>query len=279
MPVINFPYIDRELEKLDRGEEPPGYWRAFHWGLFPAPDADADPDSYFAAGEAMTEAIVSAGGVADGGRVLDVGCGFGGTIDHVAARNPACRIAGINIDERQLRQARRLLASHGRAAGAAGTPLITADGCRLPVASGTLDHVLAVECIFHFPSRKTFFKEAARVLKPGGTLALSDFLLAQGSLASVTNQIDSLGLGPWFGYSARGLTSKGYERMGRAVGLDLVVDEDVTARTMPTYPALRELYRDAGMDDGVVTIDGCEALARSGSWEYHVLSFRKRSAS
>jgi ubiquinone/menaquinone biosynthesis C-methylase UbiE len=277
MPVINFPYIDRELEKLDRNEEPPGYWRAFHWGLFE--DADADPKLYFEAGEAMTEAIVTAAGVTDGARVLDVGCGFGGTVDHVAVRNPSCRIAGLNIDERQLRQARRLLASHGRSPQSASTPFVTADGCQLPVATGSLDHVLAVECIFHFPSRKGFFKEAARVLKPGGTIALSDFLLAQGALGAITTQMEQLDMGPWFGYSARGLTSKGYERMGRACGLDLIVDEDVTARTMPTYPALRELYRDADMPDGVTTIDACEALAQSGSWEYHVLSFRKRQPS
>jgi ubiquinone/menaquinone biosynthesis C-methylase UbiE len=277
MPVINFPYIDRELEKMARGEEPPGYWRAFHWGLFP--DPDADPERYFEAGEAMTEAIVSAGGVTDNSRVLDVGCGFGGTVDHVANRNKGCRIAGINIDERQLRQAQQLLASHGRAASSADTPFVTADGCQLPVATASLDHVLAVECVFHFPSRKTFFKEAARVLKPGGTVALSDFLVAQGSLASITNQVETLGLGPWFGYSARGLTARGYERMGRAVGLDLIVDDNVTDRTLPTYPALRQLYRDAGMDDGVETLDTCEALARSGAWEYHVLAFRKRSSS
>ena len=42
------------------------------------------------------------------------------------------------------------------------------------------------------------------------------------------------------------------------------------------YPALRRVYRENGMDDGITTIDGCEALARSGSWEYHVLAFRKR---
>jgi ubiquinone/menaquinone biosynthesis C-methylase UbiE len=276
MPVINFPYIDRELEKLDEGGAPPGYWRAFHWGLFASPDSRPDPEDYFAAGEAMTEAIVSAGEVTDGTRVLDVGCGFGGTIDHVAVRNPTCRMVGLNIDERQLRQARRLLASHGRAPAAAATPFITADGCQLPVATASLDHVLAVECVFHFPSRKGFFKEAARVLKPGGTVALSDFLLAPGQLEAITNQMGELNMGPWYGYSARGLTSKGYERMGRAVGLDLVVDDNVTPRTMPTYPALRQIYAEAGMDDGVATIDACEVLARSGSWEYHVLAFRKR---
>jgi ubiquinone/menaquinone biosynthesis C-methylase UbiE len=279
MPVINFPYIDRELERLDQGGEPPGYWRAFHWGLFPAADAPSETEDYIAAGEAMTEAIVSAAGVADGTRVLDVGCGFGGTIDHVAVRNPSCRVIGLNIDERQLRQARRLLASHGRAPGGAATPFITGDGCRLPVAPATLDHVLAVECVFHFASRKSFFKEVARVLRPGGTLALSDFVLSPGSLGAVTSQMGPLGDDPWFGYTARNLTSKGYERMGRAVGLDLIVDENVTERTMPTYPALRQVYKEAGMDDGLPFIDGCETLARSGGWGYHVLAFRRRPSS
>jgi SAM-dependent methyltransferase len=279
MPAINFPYIDSELERLDAGLEPPAYWRALHWGLFPDPEvADDDPDRYVAAGEALTERIVSAGEVADESRVLDVGCGFGGTIDHLATRNKACELVGINIDERQLRKARVLLAGYGRSPDAAMTPLVTADGCQLPVATASFDHVLAVECIFHFPSRKQFFREAARVLRPGGTLALSDFLLAPGALASVTTNVENLGLGPWFGYSARGLTPQGYERMGRAVGLDLLVDEDVTERTLPTYPALRRIYRESGMDDGVATIDGCEALARAGGWEYHVLAFRRRGS-
>jgi SAM-dependent methyltransferase len=278
MPAINFPYIDSELEALAAGKEPPGYWRAFHWGLYDDPEnLDDDPERYVAAGEAMTEHIVSAAGVGDGTRVLDVGCGFGGTIDHVANRNTGVSLFGLNIDERQLVAARQLLAEHGRRPETSTTPFITADGCRLPVAAASLDHVLAVECIFHFPSRKTFLKEAGRVLRPGGTLALSDFVMGKGALAEVTTRVDALGLGPWFGRSARPPTSAGYEKMARAAGLDLIVDDDVTTRTLPTYPALRRLYQESNWPDGVSTVDGCEALARAGGWEYHVLAFRKRA--
>ena len=153
---------------------------------------------------------------------------------------------------------------------------MTGDGCRLPVATGSVDHVLAVECIFHFPSPKAFFREAARVLRPGGTLALSDFLLAQGSMGSVTANVLSLGLGDWYGRSASPLTSSAYERMGRGSGLSLLVDEDITPRTLPTYPAMRRIYRESGASDGVATIDGVEQLAIAGGWEYHVLAFRKQ---
>jgi SAM-dependent methyltransferase len=279
MTTIAFPYIDAEIEHMDEGGEPPGYLRHFHWGLFDDPTVDDDsPERYYAAAEALTRRIIDAAEVTGGRRVLDVGCGFGGTLDTIRSVHQGCRLAGLNIDVRQLQWARRLLARTAAAGTAAADPIafVTGDGCRLPIASGSLDHVLAVECIFHFPSRKAFFREAARVLKPGGTLALSDFLLAKGAVGDVTANVLSLGLGDWYGRSASPLTSSAYERMGRGNGLSVLVDEDITPRTLPTYPAMRRIYREQGADDGVSTIDGVEQLAIAGGWEYHVLAFRKQ---
>ena len=279
MTTINLPYIDAEIEQMDAGGEPPGYLRHFHWGLFDDPTVEDDsPERYYAAAEGLTRRILDAAEVADGRRVLDVGCGFGGTLDTVRGRNTGCRLVGLNIDTRQMQWARRLLARTAPADAAAAAPIafVTGDGCRLPVASGSVDHLLAVECIFHFPSRKKFFAEAARVLKPGGTLALSDFLLAKGAVGNVTANVLSLGLGDWYGRSASPLTSSAYERMGRGNGLAVLVDDDITPRTLPTYPAMRRIYREQGAEDGVSTIDGVEQLAIAGGWEYHVLAFRKQ---
>jgi SAM-dependent methyltransferase len=274
MTVVNFPYIDAEIEQMAEGGAPPEHLRHFHWGLFDDPaDADDSTERYVAAATSLTEHILAAAGVADGRRILDVGCGFGGTLDHIRSRYEGCRLAGLNIDLRQLEWGRRLLTG---GAGAAPISFVTGDGCRLPVATAAVDHVLAVECVFHFPSRKAFFREAARVLEPGGTLALSDFVLAPGALSSVTGNVAALGLGDWFGRSAAPLTSEGYERLGRACGFDVVLDDDVTARTLPTYPALRRLYREAGSPDGVATIDAVEQLAVAGGWQYHVVAFRRR---
>jgi SAM-dependent methyltransferase len=272
LSVFNLSYVDDALEQMRDGDVPP-FWRHFHWGLFDDPEvADDSPERYFAAAEALTERVLEAGEVADGRRILDVGCGFGGTLDHIKGRNRDCQLAGINVDERQLRQARQLLGAP------ADIRFVTADGCKLPIADRTLDHVLAVECIFHFPSRKRFFREAARVLRPGGTLALTDFLSPPGFLRAVAQRMEVAGLGDesFYGYMARPRTSESYERLGRALGLDLLVDDDVTARTLPTYPALRRLYSATDATDGIRAVAGLEELAHSGALGYHVLSFRRR---
>ena len=135
---------------------------------------DDSPERYFAAAEAMTDRIIAVGEVADGTRVLDVGCGFGGTLDHLRAR-----VAALRAGRAQHRRAPAAVGPPAASAGpgAAPPPFVAADGCRLPVAARSLDHVLAVECVFHFPSRRAFFREAARVLRPGrdaGAVRLPD---------------------------------------------------------------------------------------------------------
>jgi ubiquinone/menaquinone biosynthesis C-methylase UbiE len=276
MATAEFAYIDRLLDGMeDHGVSP--FWRHVHWGMYADPDiADDSPELYLAAAEALTDRIIEVAGIADRHRIVDVGCGFGGTLDHIRSRFTGCRLAGVNIDERQLGWARRLLDQAD--AGAAAVSLVTADGCRLPIADRSLDHVLAVECLFHFPSRRAFFREAARVVQPGGTVAMSDVLMAPGALARVASVMAASGLNDesWYGYTAKPLTSEGYERLARSTGFELLVDDDITEATLPTYPALRRLGDVAQGPTGFSTTDSIEALSRTGDLQYHVLAFRRR---
>ena len=276
--VKNFSYVDAAFGYMPGGEEQAPFWRGFHWGLFSDPEnLDTDPDRYYQAAEAMTDAVVRAAGVGAGARVLDVGCGFGGTLDHISERHEGVKLAGINVDERQLIHARELLAEYGR--GKSGPiPFITADGCTLPIVSGQFDHVFAVECLFHFPSRKRFFQETSRVLKSGGTLGITDFVAGPRSLHNILTRTAQSGLGDdsWYGHQSKPLTVAGYTRLAHSVGMDVIVNDDVTKATMPTYPALRNLYFGAGFPEGAASVDSLEDLARTGDLEYRVMAFKKR---
>jgi cyclopropane fatty-acyl-phospholipid synthase-like methyltransferase len=102
-----------------------------------------------------------------GGRILDVGNGLGVQDRVIAEVTGARRLTAVNITLSQLRAGRPAL-------HAAGAHAVNADACRLPFRAGSFDGLISVEAAFHFESRRRFFQQAAVVLRPGGTLTMSD---------------------------------------------------------------------------------------------------------
>ena len=104
--------------------------------------------------------------------VLDVACGAGATTRRLGIRLGGASITGIGISGAQLAAARRR---------APGARFVCMDATHLGFANGSFDAVVCVEAAFHFVTRARFFVEAFRVLAPGGSLVLSDVLMARGT--------------------------------------------------------------------------------------------------
>ena len=100
---------------------------------------------------------VAALGLSPGATVLDLGCGTGDLCDVVAADGHAA----IGVDF----SAGMLAAAHTRA------PLARADALALPVPDESTDGVVSGFALRNFVELPRFFRECARVLRPGGRLA------------------------------------------------------------------------------------------------------------
>ncbi|MER6471234.1 class I SAM-dependent methyltransferase [Streptomyces collinus] len=101
-----------------------------------------------------------------GDRVLDAGCGTGRALPPLrAAVGPSGVVAGADLTPEMLEAATR--AGRHREGG-----LLLADVAALPLRSGSLDAVFAAGLIAHLPRPAENLRELARVVRPGGTLAL-----------------------------------------------------------------------------------------------------------
>ena len=102
-------------------------------------------------------------GVGPGDRLLDLACGTGDLAAQAAARG--ARVVGIDFAGEMLRR--------GRRRGLDAT-LAQGDAAQLPLATGSVTAVVSGFALRNFVSLPEVFAEMARVLAPGGRLALLD---------------------------------------------------------------------------------------------------------
>jgi MPBQ/MSBQ methyltransferase len=103
-----------------------------------------------------------------GSRVLDVGCGIGGSA-RILARDYGFEVLGISISPGQIARAQELTPE-----GLSCTFKVM-DALDLKLSDGSFDAVWSVEAGPHMPDKQRYADELLRVLKPGGLLAVADW--------------------------------------------------------------------------------------------------------
>jgi arsenite methyltransferase len=99
-----------------------------------------------------------------GARVLDIGCGAGGSVDYLRQRHDLAAI-GLDLSAVLLAEG---LHTHG------DLPLVRGRAEQLPMADGFIEAVLC-ECVLSLsPRPQAALQEIWRILQPGGALVLTD---------------------------------------------------------------------------------------------------------
>ena len=158
--------------------------------------------------------------------VLDLGSG-GGFDVFIAGRKVGAtgRAIGVDMTPEMLSKARRNTASYQKETGLDNAEFRLGEIEHLPVADNSVDVIIS-NCVINLsPDKPQVWREMARVLKPGGRVAVSDMALLKPLPSEVLKMIEAL-VGCVAGASLVSDTG----RMAREAGLT-----DIVLKTKPKY--------------------------------------------
>lgn len=139
--------------------------------------ADLAPvDEFHIRGREATIELAGRVSLTPGLRVLDVGCGLGGSLRYLASEH-GCRGTGIDVTQEYIDVARALADLVGLKDS---VDFHHGSALAIPFAAGAFDLVWTEHAQMNIADKKAFYAEIARVLVPGGRLAFHDIFQGPG---------------------------------------------------------------------------------------------------
>ncbi|KAK6215304.1 methyltransferase domain-containing protein [Colletotrichum tabaci] len=252
----------------------------------------------------LIQLLLKLSNVGENSKVLDVGCGIGGTTRYLAS-TLGCSVTGITISTKQVEIANRL--TKAEAEKDSEKPDVEADsdgffrlgrgrvrfieldaekmGDFFAAEGGSFDAVWISEALSHFPNKALFFENTFKVLKTGGKLALADWFKAESiNETDFVNDIkpieDGMLLPPL-------CTQQEYVGLAKSAGLStLAGPKDISKDVSRTWDITWSLVQNPSLwafafsqgRDGIAFLQSFRAMRRgyaNGTFQYAVMSFEK----
>ena len=211
----------RHVWKLDKSH-------SLHYGYW-----DDSVKSFHEALLNINKVLADIAGIKAGEKVLDAGCGVGGSSIWLAKQRN-CIVTGISLNERQVRRGNAFAEKNGLT----GRVLFEQKDYRNTLyPSSSFDIVWAIESVCYADDKATFLKEAHRVLKPGGRLIVADFFKRENLEKKDEEQVQQ-----WaHGWAINDFSTM--EDFNSKLKTSQFTDVEILNATKAIMPSAKKLYR------------------------------------
>ena len=132
----------------------------------------APVDEFHMGGRAASVEIVGRAGLSSEDRVLDIGCGLGGLVRYLTSET-GCHTTGLDLTPDYIQLAQEFSALTGQTGRA---DFVLGSALALPFDDATFSAALTFHVGMNIADRATKYREAWRVLQPGGIFVIYDVL-------------------------------------------------------------------------------------------------------